>query len=537
MMRISRCFMVGVWIAACFGSARAADDKVEAMTGDQTTARYQRKSITYFGISADERVVINGEQIGIVEKAIRNGIELKRFDYNEVNLQQIGSIDAFVNQLKSYVKAAATDRAAAEAEYEARFKSARVYFKDIDRIMNSAYFYVIKVTAFSVSPFVCPNELTQALLMKCTPGTSAMNAEVSATVSFYKANLTDESKSPYSLLRDVSWVPQAASESYESVPLPPPANAGRVVYDNYRAALASYNQRLPRIQYEAGLKAASKASANLAEFLSKEMKKVPEFQLLSPVMAALSDGVEFILGASEGLRLDDTYDVTEFDAAGTKSLIGYVKTRTIGNATGTGAGTPSYAEKVKEKRGFVGGELLVEHPMVGLSVGLHGVFELTYKNLIPKSSSGETELGFYPGIGFYVDKDIANLINWPEAYVSIEADMLFLLTDIDEKSWYLTHAMLGFKKKWYINSLVLSAGLRAGVSYYINSDYGGDNTLIGGGADIILGAEYYIKPELSVYLKAAGRFFTNPVEDTHRDNEKLDPELGVNASVGAFLAF
>lgn len=93
--------------------------------------------------------------------------------------------------------------------------------------------------------------------------------------------------------------------------------------------------------------------------------------------------------------------------------------------------------------------------------------------------------------------------------------------------------MLGFKKKWYINSFVLSAGLRGGISYYINGDYSGDK--LGGGGDIVFGAEYYIKPEFSVFLKVAGRFFTNPVEETGLKTS--DFELGGNASLGLFAAF
>ncbi len=530
MSRISRCLMVGVWVLTGFGAARAAEDKIDKMTGDQTTAKYQRKSITYLGISAAPGVAINEDQMGVVAKAIRNGVELKRFDYNEVDLQKIGSIDDLVQQLKGYVKEAASNRAAAEAEYEARFKSARVYFKDIDRIMNSAYLYDIKVMAFGISPFVCPTDARQALAMKCTPGASSMQAQVNATVSFYRANLTDDTKPTYSLLKDLSWSPQTASESYESVPMPPPASAGRAAQEGYRAALAAYHQRLPRLQYDAGLEAAAKASSALAEFLSKELKQVPEFQLLTPVIGALSDGVEFMLGSNEGLGLDDTYEVTEFDVTGTKSLIGYVKVRTVGSATGTGEGNPTYAEKVKEKHRFVGGELLVEHPMVGVSVGVSGIFEVAYRNLIPQH---ETKLGFYPGVGFYVDKDIANLIKWTETYISIEGDVLFLLKDVNDQGWYLVHGMLGFKKKWYINSFVLSAGLRGGISYYINGDYSGDK--LGGGGDIVFGAEYYIKPEFSVFLKVAGRFFTNPVEETGLKTS--DFELGGNASLGLFAAF
>jgi hypothetical protein len=51
-----------------------------------------------------------------------------------------------------------------------------------------------------------------------------------------------------------------------------------------------------------------------------------------------------------------------------------------------------------------------------------------------------------------------------------------------------------------------------------------------------LGLEYYFKPEFSVYLKAGGRFFTNPLM-LYAGGSDMDPEMGINGQVGAFLAF
>ena len=50
----------------------------------------------------------------------------------------------------------------------------------------------------------------------------------------------------------------------------------------------------------------------------------------------------------------------------------------------------------------------------------------------------------------------------------------------------------------------------------------------------VMGFEYYFVPEFSIYLKAAGRFFTNPTD--FGGFEDPNPEMGVNMFIGAFYA-
>jgi hypothetical protein len=501
------CYLVVGTLVFGFGtSVYAAESKVEKMTSDQTQAQYQRKSITYLGIDPTN-VNIPTDELEVVEKAIRAKIELKRFDYNAVGLDQTYTIDKFVADLREYVKKISVDRAAAEAEYEARFKRARVLATDIDRIMNSAYFYVIKVLVYKNVRAKCPDNKLAALAMGCVPNQEGMLATVNATVTFYRANLTDETKKPYELIKEVKHMPTKGFEEFNVIEV----------------------NRMKEIMKSTGLEAATEASSSLADFLSKGMKQIPDFQLLTPVQTAMSDGVEFMLGKGEGVRLDDTYDVNEYDAAGDKKLLGYVKVRNIGDATGSGGGTPSYAEKVKEKQKFVGGELMVEHPMVGMAVGLHIVGQYTLKDVLSFKDSAEGK--FYPGLGLYIDKDLAHLTGIPEFYLSVEGDFLLVGETTTEKAVYLTHAMLGAKKKWYMESLVFSLGLRGGISYYVISGY--EDDAIGFGADLLGGVEYYFKPEFSIYFKAVGRYFTNPLQF----GLELPDEIGIQGTLGAFLAF
>jgi len=536
MSRFVRVAVVCALVLGLAGIALGAETKEEKMTSDETQESYQRKSITYLGITA-EGASVPDEDIGVIEKAIRKGIELKRFDYNAVALGNVYTIDQFVAELREYVKKRAVDRAAAEAEYEARFKSARVLASDIDRIMSSAYFYIIKVVAYRANPQICPWDPVAAAAQKCTPGTAGMQAMVNATVTFWKADLGENGQPPYyTLVKEVRHAPVKGFATYESPPKPPPDSAPENIVQQFQQLLAAYSARLPELQHNARLQAVAEAAGGLSMWLSKGMKKIPDFQLKTPVQTALSDGVEFMLGKDEGVRLDDTYDVTEFDAAGKKKIIGYVKVRNIGEAKGTGEGTPSYAEKVKEKRKYVGGEQLYEHAMIGFAVGIHAVLQVALTDVIYKlrpDSTGEEEMGFYPGFGMYVDYDLAPVLGLSEFYISLEGDVLLLG---DEHN--LVHAMLGFKKKWYITSLVISVAARFGINYYVLGDVDTgdeDPSLYGVGFDAGLGFEYYIIPEFSIYLKAMFRYFTAPFEEGY--DEWYEPEMGVNASLGVFLAF
>lgn len=542
MSRFVRVAVVCALVLGLAGIALGAETKEDKMTVDETQEAYQRKSITYLGIMP-EGVSVPDEEIGIIEKAIRKGIELKRFDYNAVALGSVYTIDQFIAELREYVKKRATDRAAAEAEYEARFKRARVLATDIDRIMGSAYFYIIKVVAFRVSPKICPWDPVAAAAQKCTPGTAGMQAMVNATVTFWKADLGEGGQPPYyKLIKDLRHGPVKGFVAYESPPKPPPGGAPDSIVQQFQKLVAAYTARLPQLQHNARLKAVAEAAGGLSMWLSKGMKKIPAFQLKTPVQAALADGVEFMLGKGEGVRLDDTYDVTEFDAGGKKKIIGYVKVRNLGEAKGTGEGTPSYAEKVKEKRKYVGGEQLYEHAMIGFAVGIHGVLQVVFEDLMgEQDDEGNAKMGFYPGFGIYVDYDLAPALGLSEFYTSLEADVLFVGDDLVGNSYNLVHAMLGFKKKWYATSLVFTVAARFGVSYYIVSEHE-DNVvelpdLYGVGFDAGLGLEYYVIPEFSIYLKGMFRYFTAPLDEEAEALGFDIAEMGVNASLGVFVAF
>jgi len=126
MSRSLRILITSLVLVAWAGTG-LAETKEEKLSSDQTQQKYKRKSITYLGPVFDRGVNVPPDYLDVIEKAIRSKIELKRFDYNAINLGSVYTIDQFVNELREYVKKRSVDRAAAEAEYQERFKSARVY--------------------------------------------------------------------------------------------------------------------------------------------------------------------------------------------------------------------------------------------------------------------------------------------------------------------------------------------------------------------------------------------------------------------------
>jgi hypothetical protein len=557
-----RTSLIAMMALACWSlgaMASAAEDKEKLLKSDETQAYYTRKSITYVGLNPAQGVtLVKGEKSGI-EKALKPAVELKRFDYNSINPADFGSLDGFVQALREYVRKRAVDRASAEAEYELRFKSARVLASDVDRIMSSAYLYFIEVDALRAAPWVCWEEVTtvpakkpgekprQKVERKCRQGDPQdpkeqpeMRVAVQGKVVFLKANLQDETKPATSPFQAIPWGGDDA-QGYASIPPPPerrqlPPNATskmreeaeeqyRLDMERYQQALAEYRQKLPELQLQARVQAVRSVAGGNAGGVEKQVKSIPDFQLKSPVVGVHDDRVQFMMGQAEGVLLDDTYDVTEFDQAGQKSLIGYVKVRDIGDAQGSGQGTPSEAEKVREKRGFAGGELLYEHPMLGVSWSPFFQFQWDLLGMVD-------EAGPLFGGGMVFDFDLANAFGTPEVYFDVVLDYLYAGND-----FHLPHVTLGLHKKWYATSLVFDLGGRVGLGALV---YGGDEGVSGYDEDskvsvgglLTLGLEWYIIPEFSLFLRAEGGYFAYVSGRSY-----VDDEVKVNAQVGLIVSF
>jgi hypothetical protein len=245
--------------------------------------------------------------------------------------------------------------------------------------------------------------------------------------------------------------------------------------------------------------------------------------MITKVVEASDDNVEFALGYEEGIRLDDTYEVLGADEDGHLDTIGYVKVRNVGSKGRFGPGTTSEAEIVKAERQFEMGDVLLAYPGAGINFGAHFVVQVVYKDFPYK---GFEKLHYGPGI--YVDYDLARLVEISELYASLDADY-FQIGDVYWNDLDLIHIMMGLKKKLYLSNFVLTFGARGGIAYYW-LEYQTDINVIGGGGDLFVGFEYMLNPAVSIYINLAGRYFTNPLPETEVGH--APDELGINCSIG-----
>ena len=459
------------------------------------------------------------------------------------------------------------DRAGAEAEYSARFQRANVLAADIERVLASAYLYRIQVRGFAADPWVCRDKLVEEEYEEEEPaknpgeqprrvkktrtrkqeecfagGPTAwsdrprMRVTLATAVLFDKANLQGQGEplvSPVCALGA-----QGSGEAPYPAPPRPPEKPERSAYPSHEAydralaqyeealaehqrQLALYRERVPQLQREATLKTIPGLAAQQGASQAHQLKSVPEFRLKTPVIAVVRDRVEFMLGRAEGLRLDDAFEVTEFDTAGQNLRIGYVKVREIGDPLGSGGGTPSQAEKVREEREIVGGELLLEHPMFGVNFNLTGVFEIALKDLLGRD--GAMSLA---GGALSIESDIANLLGVPELYFVLQGEYLQDLSG-GEQSPSLVHVALGLDRKWYEHNWVLVLGGQ--LVFGTLSGAGADaDSLQGVGGNAVLGLERYHSPEFSWSLQAQARFVTW-LTDTPLP---IEPEIGLALTLG-----
>jgi len=239
--------------------------------------------------------------------------------------------------------------------------------------------------------------------------------------------------------------------------------------------------------------------------------------------------------------------VAEFDAAGARKTIGYVKVRKVGDATGTGQGTPTYAEHVRVDRKFAGGEQLAEIPTAGWSLGLAASYSLNFVDIFEDSrlpGSDSPSMLHMAGLGLNMEASLANLTGISEFYFTALIDWHYIIDSnvggVEDVSWAADHLTFGILKRWYLNSLMLSLGVRIGgsVLYILTGDANSttDGYAVGLGGEGLFGLEYWVKPGISIQiLNLAGRFMYHVLGEVN--GEPLNFEAGVSAKVGVTLNF
>ena len=474
-------------------------------------------SIAYAGMSLAPKVRLFEKEAELIETTIRKGIEPENYRAVSIDLYRFKNVCRFIEALRVCVrKSESPDGKGLDACRE----MVDLSVDEAKTILQSGYLYIIKVLKFSAERTRCPWNKLAAKAQGCRPGCVRMQSTVNASVSFYRIDAENESERPclpFLVIR-----PHFPGKGHHSIE---DDEKRRKSSDRSSAE----NRRQSAIaEVKARISATSKAAAELAERIGSEVKQRRLFCVRTPVEAVHADGVAFRLGEEEGVSLDDTYEITERNSTGQPERIGYVKVRRVGRRGKSGKASASYAEIINSSRGLHQGDMLMAHLMFGLNFGVQFLTEFLLDRF-PLSTSGNGRTLF--GVIAYFDWNAAPLFGISEFYPSLTADFI-RVGGVSVMGLSLMHIMLGIKKRWYMDRFVFVLGLRGGACAYI-FDKKTEELFLGYGGEVHSGVEYYLLPELSLYLSVSGRYFTNPLGATNTYEPK--PEAGLTGSVGIRL--
>ncbi len=464
-------FLVMVTIAMSQDIYSKEKEEIERVHESQKT--YQRKSITFFGTRSFASNIEPG-LVDYLQQKVRNAVEMKRFDYNYIPSGNY-TMEEFAKAVRAYVDRIKFDRARAEAEFSERFKEINITADDIDRIVNSAYFYKI----YLYSAHAVRRKKKKAVIIngqKRIKKRIYWDATVVAGVKFYKV-LFKKSNKPY-----------------------------RIVADIKRTATAQAKTRYQALK---------DAIDVLALMLNKAVRNVEDFKLSAPITRSTFNSTEFMLGKKEGLKLDWGFKVYEFTESGERRYLGYVKVRDV--ADNTKIQQPSRAQNLIVKRGwhFDGGQLLVEYPKMGLNVGIGG-------GTLTDGSYFQEKDGILmtPGLFISLEYDTAATSGISESYVFFDTDISFPTAGLTN-----IQALLGIRKKMYLHRVcfVLGAGIGGGYMREWFSNEQDPDVGTSFGAAVEAGFEFLFSPDLSLFINGEFRAFLGEYKGI--SNEAIGPVL------------
>jgi hypothetical protein len=441
----------------------------------------QHKPITYLGMAISEELIVSPEFAPVIEQALRQAIEMKRFETIPVTDTGVVSLDQFLAEYRDQLVQKA---AAAGPDGTAR----PVWAKDLERIAGSAFLYQLSLVRFD------------ALVTTDSKGAPIGRVEMSVRLDISRLDLSDPMNpgtEPVSTLgKQVPRVVTAPLRKDESMTI-------------------------------AMLELVKTCAQRVGNDLALQIRRLPQFQLTASIDQVHPDGVTLPMGANFGVQIDDGFEIHRREPGGQQRQVGYVKIRKVEEES-------AYAENIAVGDGwtFAAGDLIIEDAKFGVGLHLAGLVEVTASDLL-----GRTGAGVYPGFALGVEIDLAESFQAPEFYFLVDLDHLFLGSAPSPDLFVsLGHVTIGLLKKFNIHRLVLQLGVKVGFSYYLYDDSRFDDGTaghIGFGGDLLAGAAVFLAPNASLFVNLTGRYFYNPLDWT----DASDSELGLRADAGLTIAF
>ncbi len=272
---------------------------------------------------------------------------------------------------------------------------------------------------------------------------------------------------------------------------------------------------------------AFKAAVDVSCFnIQLETKKMEAFKLVGEISEATFSGVTLNLGNKEGVGLDDTYWVEEFEESPTGEIVknkrGFVKIREVGDNKRDENAT-SYAQTITGSN-YSQGLTLTELPLLGINALIgFGTFPVTISPIVRTDSLMKQAPNFYAkiksesntayGASLSFQTDLANATKISELWghiggavgiTSIDGTIFTTNGDsVDISASFTGYVNLGIVKKFYFRrfGLLFQADAKYAMTYISVS--GKDNNtykLTNGnfGLDGRAGLEIYLSPVFSI---------------------------------------
>ncbi len=492
-------------------------DTTQILAQTPEEEKYTKKSITYLKIVFTPEVdrvsrvtdFLTGFNVKeYLEKKIREEIEMRRFDYNPVEVPGNTDLEALAKLVKEYVDMVKVDRAKAEAQMDWRFKDLVITAEDIRKIANSAYIYWPEVKKFNVivSPTRRKDEVRLAITVK-----------LGVKVNYYRVDF--ETGKPIKIAE----IYEEHAESgvvgeIELLPLPFPLS------------LLSPSVEILETPWDTFARCSEKAIYWISKKINKATRKIPDFTLHARIASKSIAEVFSPLQEKDGVYLDSDFAVVE-EVEGEEGKIsqrrvGWVRARKIADGKTQElssfqilSGSPQIGQKI------------VEYPLVGIGLLLEGIHSPASSILVNDPEFEKIEGKGGTGISLLGRINFATAfgVKISELYLLGGPHILFVNGGLD------AGGNIGLKKKFYvIRYLAASPEFLFNISFLYVGLTKKDTKEIYSGRGVSLGIvpkvhlEWFLHPRFSVFLGGGYRLSSEITEATVSKDENTSVTIPVS---------
>ncbi len=460
-------------------------------------AREQNPSpvMIYLGMGREENIEISDFLLATAEKQLRKDVQMR--PYEVMDLLDSGSVE--IDDLMSQLALLQQDD-----KNKVQQKTSVINGPPPNTIEKKIPVWADKLQKIKASNLAYSLHLTK-YRVDMEPGGLKATVSMAAGIEIYKLDF-----------------PEAGPPSYElviSALKTVPANATGTLRE-----IGSLEQQLvPLVR---------KASDKVGKHLAKRLRKLQLFQAQSTVKGGSEDMLVIPMGKNLGVELDDAFNIMRKDESGKLKQVAWAKARKITKDS-------SQAEVILSDSdwSFSGDEIAIEDENSGVGLQVSAIMEVTGGDLLDHAGAG-----VYPGGELTLWTNLASSVDISEMYLLVSLDFMSLGRSIDPSVGVLLgHATIGLAKKWTFHRLALWAGLRAGFAYFLYSesslqtqqDQDAAAAHLGFGGDALLGMEFRLIENLSLFAQLTGRIFSNPIDWLKSSHM----ETGGQASAGLLVDF